>query len=81
MTFSARLFAGRRAIVDVTDEPALQSVLSQGGSIDVLVNCAGISRDRAEYELDVFEHVLAVNLTSIMRACNAAMPAPPRKSV
>lgn len=61
--------------LDVTDGPAVQSLLSQEGSIDVLVNCAGISRDRAEYELDVFEHVLAVNLTSIMRACNAAMPA------
>lgn len=59
----------------MTDAPALQSVLSQESSIDVLINCAGISRDRAEYELDVFEHVLDVNLTSIMRACNAAMPA------
>ena len=61
--------------LDVTDGPAMQSVLSQEGSIDVLVNCAGISRDRAEYELDVFEHVLDVNLTSIMRACSVAMPA------
>ena len=61
--------------LDVTDGPALRSMLSQEGSIDVLVNCAGISRDRAEYELDVFEHVLDVNLTSIMRACSVAMPA------
>lgn len=61
--------------LDVTDGPAVQSMLSQEESIDVLVNCAGISRDRREYELDVFEHVLSVNLTSIMRACNAAMPA------
>lgn len=60
---------------DVTDGPALRSMLSQEGSIDVLVNCAGISRDRAEYELDVFEHVLDVNLTSIMRACSVAIPA------
>ena len=61
--------------LDVTDGPAMQSTLSQERSIDVLINCAGISRDRREYELDVFEHVLAVNLTSIMRACNSAMPA------
>jgi NAD(P)-dependent dehydrogenase (short-subunit alcohol dehydrogenase family) len=61
--------------LDVTDGPAMQAMLSQQGSIDILINCAGISRDRAEYELDVFEHVLDVNLTSIMRACNAAMPA------
>ena len=59
----------------VTDSPAMQSTISAEESIDVLVNCAGISRDRGEYELGVFEHVLAVNLTSIMRACSAAMPA------
>lgn len=61
--------------LDVTDGPALAEVLSQQGAIDVLVNCAGISRDRDEYELDVFEHVISVNLTSIMRACKAAAPA------
>lgn len=61
--------------LDVTDGAAMQAVLSKENSIDVLVNCAGISRDRAEYELDVFQHVLDVNLTSIMRACSAAVPA------
>jgi NAD(P)-dependent dehydrogenase (short-subunit alcohol dehydrogenase family) len=61
--------------IDVTDAAALQALLFEEDSIAVLVNCAGISRDRREYEMDVFEHVLAVNLTSIMRACNAAMPA------
>jgi len=61
--------------LDVTDGPAVQAVLSTESSIDVLVNCAGISRDRAEYELDVFQHVLDVNLTSIMRACSVAVPA------
>ena len=61
--------------LDVSDAAGLQSMLSQEVSIDVLINCAGISRDRAEYELDVFEHVLDVNLTSIMRACAIAIPA------
>jgi NAD(P)-dependent dehydrogenase (short-subunit alcohol dehydrogenase family) len=61
--------------LDVTDAAAMQSMLAEERSIDVLVHCAGISRDRAEYDLEVFEHVLAVNLTSIMRACSAAMPA------
>ena len=61
--------------LDVTDGPALAAMLSQESSIDILVNCAGISRDRAEYELDVFEHVIDVNLTSIMRACKVAVPA------
>lgn len=61
--------------LDVTDGQAMQSILSQEDSLDILVHCAGISRDRGEYELDVFEHVLDVNLTSIMRACTAALPA------
>ena len=61
--------------LDVTDSQAVQSLLSEEASIDILVHCAGISRDRNEYELDVFKHVLDVNLTSIMHACSTAMPA------
>jgi NAD(P)-dependent dehydrogenase (short-subunit alcohol dehydrogenase family) len=34
-------------------------------------NCAGILRRGAEHELDVFEQVLAVNLTGTMRVCTA----------
>jgi NAD(P)-dependent dehydrogenase (short-subunit alcohol dehydrogenase family) len=60
---------------DVTDEAQVRSVLSREEAVQVLVNCAGISRDREEYELEVFEHVLSVNLTSIMRVCSATIPA------
>jgi NAD(P)-dependent dehydrogenase (short-subunit alcohol dehydrogenase family) len=42
--------------------------------LDVLVNCAGTIRRRDEYDLDVFERVLAVNLTGTMAACTAARP-------
>jgi NAD(P)-dependent dehydrogenase (short-subunit alcohol dehydrogenase family) len=65
----------RCAELDVTDEAGIRAVLGREESIHVLVNCAGISRDREEYELDVFEHVLSVNLTSIMRVCATAVPA------
>lgn len=61
--------------LDVTDDGALERALTGRQSLQVLVNCAGISRDRDEYQMDVFARVLDVNLTSIMRACNAAMPA------
>ena len=64
-----------RVLVDATDETDVQRLLGSLPSLDILVNCAGISRDRDEYRIDVFERVLAVNLTSIMRACSAAMPA------
>lgn len=65
----------RCAELDVTDEAGVRAALSRESSIHLLVNCAGISRDREEYELDVFEQVLSVNLTSIMRACATAIPA------
>lgn len=60
---------------DVTDEATIRSVLSREDSVDLLVNCAGISRDREEYEIDVFEQVLNVNLISVMRTCAATIPA------
>lgn len=65
----------RCAEFDVTDTPGMRALLGREESIHVLVNCAGISRDREEYELDVFEQVLSVNLTSIMRVCATAIPA------
>jgi NAD(P)-dependent dehydrogenase (short-subunit alcohol dehydrogenase family) len=60
--------------LDVTDSTALERALTGPHSLNVLVNSAGISRDRDEYQMDVFAHVLDVNLTSMMRACNAAIP-------
>jgi NAD(P)-dependent dehydrogenase (short-subunit alcohol dehydrogenase family) len=63
------------AEVDVTDASALRTAIEVPDAIDVLVCCAGISRDRAEYDLDVFSTVLAVNLTATMRAAEAARPA------
>lgn len=61
--------------LDVSDEAAVRSTLTPEQTIHALVHCAGISRDREEYGLAVFEQVLRVNLTSVMQVCTAAVPA------
>jgi NAD(P)-dependent dehydrogenase (short-subunit alcohol dehydrogenase family) len=61
--------------LDVTDDEALTRAVASLTRLDVLVNGVGISRHADEYRLDVFEHVLKVNLTSVMRASEAALPA------
>jgi NAD(P)-dependent dehydrogenase (short-subunit alcohol dehydrogenase family) len=61
--------------LDVTDDEALTRAIASLTRLDVLVNGVGISRHADEYRLDVFEHVLKVNLTSVMRASEAALPA------
>jgi NAD(P)-dependent dehydrogenase (short-subunit alcohol dehydrogenase family) len=62
------------AEVDVTDAAALAAAFAALPALDVLVCCAGISRDRAEYGLDGFARVLEVNLTATMRAAELARP-------
>lgn len=62
------------AELDVTDAAALPGYVAGLERLDVLVSCAGVSRDRAEYALDTFAEVLAVNLTATMRAAEAARP-------
>ena len=62
------------AIADVTDEVSIQGVLGRFDALDILVNCAGIIRRHEEHQVDVFEQVLAVNLTGTMRLCSAARP-------
>ncbi|MBC3993100.1 SDR family oxidoreductase [Streptomyces sp. AC563] len=61
--------------LDVTDHAGLTHRITAAGPLDHLVTCAGLSRDRAEYEPASWEHVLAVNLTATMVACQAARPA------
>ncbi|WP_207225731.1 SDR family NAD(P)-dependent oxidoreductase [Blastococcus saxobsidens] len=64
----------RNVELDATDAGAMAALMSGMAALDVLVCCAGISRDRAEYDLDVFAQVLAVNLVATMRAAEAARP-------
>ena len=70
------LSAGVRVVLaDVTDPSAVQRVFGGLDSLAALINCAGIiRRGGAEHQVDVFEQVLAVNLTGTMRMCTAARP-------
>ncbi len=61
--------------VDVTNMDQVNGFAATLDRVDVLVNCAGtIARD-AEYEIEIFQRVLDVNLTGAMRMCVALKPA------
>lgn len=62
----------RSETFDVTDNDAVQRVIENISSIDVIVNAAGIIRRDKEFELKSFAEVLDVNLTGAMRVCGAA---------
>lgn len=56
---------------DVTSADSLAAALSGLDRLDIVFNCAGIIQRGAEHDLEVFEKVLAVNLTGTMRVCTA----------
>lgn len=56
---------------DVTSSASLDDALAALPELDIVFNCAGIIKRGAEHDLDVFEQVLAVNLTGTMRVCTA----------
>ena len=58
--------------VDVTKSDQIEAAIDMVERIDIVVNCAGIIKRVEEHALDVFEQVLAVNLTGTMRVCTAA---------
>lgn len=60
--------------LDVGDLRGLDRQLGEMGRVDALINCAGISLDREEYSPESFARVIEVNLTSVMTACNRAIP-------
>ncbi len=62
----------RAAALDVTDPHAVEKFFGGLARLDAVVNCAGMIRRRDEYDLAVFERVVAVNLTGTMRVCQAA---------
>ncbi|MFC6880210.1 MULTISPECIES: SDR family NAD(P)-dependent oxidoreductase [Actinomadura] len=59
---------------DVLDGGGLTDLIAGAGRLDALVNCAGVSHDRDEYDLARWRRVLEVNLTATMVACQAARP-------
>ncbi|MEU6375313.1 SDR family oxidoreductase [Streptomyces sp. NPDC046909] len=60
---------------DVLDHAGLTRLISAEPTLDVLVNCAGVSHDREEYDLARWQRVIEINLTATMVACQAAHPA------
>ncbi|WP_330291283.1 SDR family NAD(P)-dependent oxidoreductase [Streptomyces sp. NBC_00576] len=60
---------------DVLDRAGLTDLLSTHQPLAVLVNCAGVSHDREEYDLARWQRVIDINLTATMAACQAARPA------
>jgi len=74
--------AGSRSLamgIDVTDEVRVQSAfdvtVERFGSLDVLVNCAGILKHLPieELTLEDFERIIKVNLTALFITCRAAV--------
>lgn len=61
-------------LLDVTDNASVESLFSELKNLDALVNCAGILQRGAEFDLQVFQKVIDVNLTGTMRCCVAAQP-------
>lgn len=56
---------------DVTSADSLDAALAHLPKLDIVFNCAGIIKRGAEHDLEVFQQVLAVNLTGTMRVCTA----------
>nr|WP_198981375.1 SDR family oxidoreductase [Herbaspirillum sp. ASV7] len=73
--FAHEEFAGTDitlAEMNVASEDSVRAVLAGLSQLDIVVNCAGIIKRGAELETDVFEQVIAVNLTGTMRVCAAS---------
>jgi len=61
-------------LLDVTDTGAVNDFFAGLSDLAGLVNCAGILARGEEYDIEVFEKVIDVNLTGTMRCCVAAHP-------
>lgn len=58
--------------LDVRNSEAVAQRVAGLGSLDVVVNCAGVIRRGAEHSPDVFADVIDINLNGAMRVCAAA---------
>lgn len=59
--------------LDVTCSESVAAVLAPFDELAALINCAGvIFRDKAEYDISIFQKVIDVNLTGTMRMCLGA---------
>lgn len=60
--------------LNVGSEESVNNLFAGLSQLDIVVNCAGIIKRVAEHDVDVFEQVVAVNLTGTMRICATARP-------
>src|SRR3954453_839323 len=58
--------------LDVTDSEAVKSLLATIPDLDILVNAAGVIRRDEEFQIEVFQQVLSINLIGVMRMCSEA---------
>jgi NAD(P)-dependent dehydrogenase (short-subunit alcohol dehydrogenase family) len=59
--------------LDVTSAASVEAVVEPFDELAALINCAGVLfRNRAEYDIEIFQKVIDVNLTGTMRMCIAA---------
>lgn len=59
--------------LDVTSAASVAGVVEPFDELSALINCAGvIFRNHAEYDIEIFQKVIDVNLTGTMRMCVAA---------
>jgi NAD(P)-dependent dehydrogenase (short-subunit alcohol dehydrogenase family) len=58
--------------LDLTSASAVDDAFRDLPDLHVLVNAAGIIRRDEEFTMDIFEKVLDINLTNVMRVCTAA---------
>ncbi|AYD04274.1 SDR family oxidoreductase [Neorhizobium sp. NCHU2750] len=58
--------------LDVNSDTAVKETIAGLDRLDLVVNCAGVIRRVEEHQIDVFEKVLAINLTGTMRVCTHA---------
>ncbi|MBU3650962.1 MAG: SDR family oxidoreductase, partial [Limnohabitans sp.] len=69
--------AGGQALAlacDITDRAAVDALVGSLGSLDAVVNSAGLIRRDAEHDPDVFAQVMDVNVNGGMRVSAAARP-------
>lgn len=60
--------------LDVTDTQAVNAFAAGHGHVDVLINCAAITKRGEEMAPEFFSHVLDVNLTGSFRCARALHP-------
>jgi NAD(P)-dependent dehydrogenase (short-subunit alcohol dehydrogenase family) len=70
--FSNAVPDANTSVLDVTDNAEVTQFFAGLESLDGLVNCAGILMRGKEYDIEIFEKVININLTGTMRTCLAA---------